>query len=625
MKNGFSVELNIGGRILEYDDDKGLLYCKIPQQRMADPKKLSFGIVSNQAEVDLEDFDGKLKKLFTDKKINQSTKCKILFNNHLMFYGIVNDSDYSSDNKTLSIKVADPLILLKGIKCKPKEFDNGNDAAEYLLSCAKSKLAALGVIVSYEITGYIKANFTSGDEYDTGELGFVVKGTDIYNDIDTLACTTQRNIYMYKDIIVLCPSVTYVTYTGSMILYSADIVIHPSNLLSNISSTLVPDNQIERVDLDVYYDDVTARDEENVFKSSNKIETNYELINQSYQTMVSNTFPESLPLPYNGDSIAIRRFELRWSPDITRTYTIPPHQGNSTIVSITDIENAITQNKANVTIGFYGKTKPFSITTSQQKILESLSANGYLLSQDLKYEDGQEGYTDFVELSRWNIGTKTLADYVSLSEDDDGNIIVTSKINPTRIAVVSGTVAFPKGITYPAFAFTNSYELIPEGIALKIKDGDVFHIVKKEKASSVSYGDTTKDAFTLTNSQFTTSSYIRVGVSQGGSKEPLDKMVANNILSMFKSGKKVYTFDCEFSEYADSFFLSQGEIDIIPKHGKFVNVGFNMAFDTTIRKELGIPDAGLASDGNYDATIERVDVINDRGHRYMTISALEAK
>lgn len=619
MKNGFSVELNIGGRILEYDDDKGLLYCKIPQQRMADTKTLSFGIVSNQAEVDLEDFDGKLRKLVADRKINKSTKCKILFNDNIMFYGIVNDSDYSYDNKTLSIKIADPLILLKGIKCKPKEFDNGNDAAKYLLSCAKTKLATFGINVLCKIMGDLYL-FPHSKE---GEMGFVVRGDDLYNDINRLASTTQHCIYTYKNTIILKPSVTY---TEDNVSHTYDFRVPSDSLLSNVSATLVPDNQIERVDLDIYYDDVTARDKENVFKSSNKIEINADLISQSNSVIVSNTYPESLPLPYNGDSIAIRRFELFWSPDITRTYIVPTHQGSSTIVSITDIEHAITQNKANVTIGFYGKIKPFSITTSQQKILESLSANGYLLSQELKYESGQEGYTDFVELSRWNIGTNTLADYVSLSEDDDGNIIVTSKINPTRIAVVSGTVAFPKGFTYPAFAFTNSYELIPEGIALKIKDGDKFHIVSQKKTSTVSYGDTTKDAFTIPNSQFTTSAKsmtIRPGVFI-----PLDRVVAKDIVNAYSSGRRTFEFNCEFSEYfsdVTEFVPDYFDSVINPKTGQFIQAGMRFVFDSSTRKELGIPDAGLASDGYYDATVEQVDVINDRGHRYMTISALEAK
>ena len=616
MKNGFSVELNIGGRILEYDDDKGLLYCKIPQQRIADTKTLSFGIVSNQAEVDLEDFDGKLRKMVEDRKINKSTKCKILFNDNIMFYGVVNDSDYSYDNKTLSIKIADPLILLKGIKCKPKEFDNGNDAAKYLLSCAKTKLATFGINVLCRIMGDLYL-FPHSEE---GEMGFVVRGDDLYNDINRLASTTQHCIYTYKNTIIFKPSVTY---TEDSVGYWYDFEVPSDRLLSNVSATLVPDNQIERVDLDIYYDDVTARDKENVFKSSNKIEINADLISQSNSVIVDNTYPESLPLPYNGDSIAIRRFELFWSPDITRTYIVPTHQGSSTIVSITDIENAITQNKANVTIGFYGKTKPFSITTSQQKILESLSANGYLLSQDLKYEDGQEGYTDFVELSRWNIGTKTLADYVSLSEDDDGNIIVTSKINPTRIAVVSGTVAFPKGLNNPAFAFTNSYELIPEGIALKIKDGDKFHIVSQKKTSTVSYGDTTKDAFTIPNSQFTTSA--KSTTMRPGEFIPLDRVVAKDIINAYSSGRRTFEFNCEFSEYSSVTLPDYSDSIINPKAGRFINAGMRFVFDSSTRKELGIPDDGLASHGYYDATVEQVDVINDRGHRYMTISALEAK
>ena len=615
MKNGFSVELNIGGRILEYDDDKGLLYCKIPQQRMADTKTLSFGIVSNQAEVDLEDFDGKLRKLVADRKINKSTKCKILFNDNIMFYGVVNDSDYSYDNKTLSIKIADPLILLKGIKCKPKEFDNGNDAAKYLLSCAKTKLATFGINVLCRIMGDLYL-FPHSKE---GEIGFVVRGDDLYNDINRLASTTQHCIYTYKNTIMLKPSFTY-TEDGREYWY--DFRVPSDKLLSNVSATLVPDNQIERVDLDIYYDDVTTRDKENVFKSSNKIEINADLISQSNSVIVDNTYPESLPLPYNGDSIAIRRFELFWSPDITRTYIVPTHQGSSTIVSITDIENAITQNKANVTIGFYGKIKPFSITDSQQKILESLSANGYLLSQKLNYEDGQEGYTDFVELSRWNIGTKTLADYVSLSEDDDGNIIVTSKINPTRIAVVSGTVAFPRG-TYPAFAFTNSYELIPEGIALKIKDGDKFHIVSQKKTSTVSYGDTTKDAFTIPNSQVTTSAKSRT--QRYDVFIPLDEVVAKDIVNAYSSGRRTFEFNCEFSEYSSVTLPDYSDSIINPKAGRFINAGMRFVFDSSTRKELGIPDAGLASHGYYDATVEQVDVINDRGHRYMTISALEAK
>lgn len=616
MKNGFSVELNIGGRILEYDDDKGLLYCKIPQQRMADTKTLSFGIVSNQAEVDLEDFDGKLRKLVADRKINKSTKCKILFNDNIMFYGVVNDSDYSYDNKTLSIKIADPLILLKGIKCKPKEFDNGNDAAKYLLSCAKTKLATFGINVLCRIMGDLYL-FPHSEE---GEMGFVVRGDDLYNDINRLASTTQHCIYTYKNTIIFKPSVTY---TEDSVGYWYDFEVPSDKLLSNVSATLVPDNQIERVDLDIYYNDITERDNESVFKSSNKIEINADLISQSNSVIVDNTYPESLPLPYNGDSIAIRRFELFWSPDITRTYTIPPHQGNSTIVSITDIENAITQNKANVTIGFYGKIKPFSITTSQQKILESLSANGYLLSQKLKYEDGQEGYTDFVELSRWNIGTKTLADYVSLSEDDDGNIIVTSKINPTRIAVVSGTVAFPKGLNNPAFAFTNSYELIPEGIALKIKDGNKFHIVSQKKTSTVSYGDTTKDAFTIPNSQFTTSA--KSTTIRPGEFIPLDRVVAKDIINAYSSGRRTFEFNCEFSEYSSVTLPDYSDSIINPKAGRFINAGMRFVFDSSTRKELGIPDDGLASRGYYDATVEQVDVINDRGHRYMTISALEAK
>lgn len=621
MKNGFSVELNIGGRILEYDDDKGLLYCKIPQQRMADPKTLSFGIVSNQAEVDLEDFDGKLRKLVADRKINKSTKCKILFNDNIMFYGVVNDSDYSSDNKTLSIKVADPLILLKGTKCKPKEFDNGHDAAVYLMSCAKTKLATFGINVLYHIyqLGDSLYLFPHSKE---GEMGFVVRGDDLYNDINRLASTTQHCIYTYKNTIMLKPSVTH-TVEGLLHMY--DFRVPSDKLLSNVSATLVPDNQIERVDLDIYYNDITERDNESVFKSSNKIEINADLISKSNSVIVDNTYPESLPLPYNGDSIAIRRFELFWSPDITRTYIVPTHQGSSTIVSITDIENAITQNKANVTIGFYGKIKPFSITDSQQKILESLSANGYLLSQKLNYEDGQEGYTDFVELSRWNIGTKTLADYVSLSEDDDGNIIVTSKINPTRIAVVSGTVAFPRG-TYPAFAFTNSYELIPEGIALKIKDGDKFHIVSQKKTSTVSYGDTTKDAFTIPNSQFTTSA--KSSTQHAGFFIPLDRVIAKDIVNAYSSGRRTFEFNCEFSEYLSSvteFEPNNLDSSINPKTGQFINAGMRFVFDSSTRKELGIPDAGLASDGYYDATVEQVDVINDRGHRYMTISALEAK
>ena len=619
MKNGFSVELNIGGRILEYDDDKGLLYCKIPQQRMADPKTLSFGIVSNQAEVDLEDFDGKLRKLVADRKINKSTKCKILFNDNIMFYGVVNDSDYSSDNKTLSIKVADPLILLKGTKCKPKEFDNGHDAAVYLMSCARTKLATFGINVLCQIIGDLYL-FTHSKE---GEMGFVVRGDDLYNDINRLASTTQHCIYTYKNTIMLKPSFTY-TEDGREYWY--DFRVPSDKLLSNVSATLVPDNQIERVDLDIYYNDITERDNESVFKSSNKIEINADLISQSNSVIVDNTYPESLPLPYNGDSIAIRRFELFWSPDITRTYIVPTHQGSSTIVSITDIKNAITQNKANVTIGFYGKIKPFSITTSQQKILESLSANGYLLSQKLKYEDGQEGYTDFVELSRWNIGTKTLADYVSLSEDDDGNIIVTSKINPTRIAVVSGTVAFPKGLNNPAFAFTNSYELIPEGIALKIKDGDKFHIVSQKKTSTVSYGDTTKDAFTIPNSQVTTSAKSRT--QRYDVFIPLDKAIAKDILNAYSSGKRTFEFNCEFSEYLSfvtEFEPNNLDSNINPKAGQFIQAGMRFVFDSSTRKELGIPDAGLASDGYYDATVEQVDVINDRGHRYMTISALEAK
>lgn len=118
MKNGFSVELNIGGRILEYDDDKGLLYCKIPRQLVEDPKKLSFGIISNQAEVKLEDFDKKLRELVKANKINSTTQAKILFNDKVVLYGFVNESVYNDDDTTCDVKISDPLILLSNIECR---------------------------------------------------------------------------------------------------------------------------------------------------------------------------------------------------------------------------------------------------------------------------------------------------------------------------------------------------------------------------------------------------------------------------------------------------------------------------------------------------------------------------
>ena len=142
----------------------------------------------------------------------------------------------------------------------------------------------------------------------------------------------------------------------------------------------------------------------------------------------------------------------------------------------------------------------------------------------------------------------------------------------------------------------------------------------------MSYGDTTKDAFTIPNSQFTTSaksSTIRPGVFI-----PLDRVVAKDIVNAYSSGRRTFEFNCEFSEYSsgDTEFLPDYFDSVInPKAGQFINAGMRFVFDGSTRKELGIPDAGLASDGYYDATVEQVDVINDRGHRYMTISALEAK
>lgn len=207
MKNGFSVKLNIGGRLLEYDDNAGLLTCKIPRQMMEDPTKLSFGIISQQAQVTLEDFDNKLRKLVLRKQINTTTKGEIYYNDNLIFYGFVNESSYNDDDNTLELKIADILIKLKEIISPSKVYyyENNEDGEisfktifELFINTVVNYFKNMGLSISYSIDDnmykfinslkYYK-NYTYVDTYGTPLVALMgVDAFSMSNYICNLCC-----------------------------------------------------------------------------------------------------------------------------------------------------------------------------------------------------------------------------------------------------------------------------------------------------------------------------------------------------------------------------------------------------------------------------------------------------
>ena len=213
MKNGFSVRLNIGGRLLEYDDNAGLLTCKIPRQMMEDPTKLSFGIISQQAQVTLEDFDNKLRKLVLKKQINTTTKGEIYYNDNLIFYGFVNESSYNDDDNTLELKIADPLILLSSYKTPSlvKKISSPiillNDLITFIKGAFNGKGIRFNINIDQYTTEWLNSITTmvSSNKYynnHTNDIRFI-KGDDLWSSVNNFCVLTLINMYYKDDILYI--------------------------------------------------------------------------------------------------------------------------------------------------------------------------------------------------------------------------------------------------------------------------------------------------------------------------------------------------------------------------------------------------------------------------------------
>jgi len=138
--DSFVVELNIGGRLLTYDKNNGLLSCIIPRQMQENPTQLSFGIISQQAVIELEDYNLKLRKLVAANKIINNTTVNVFFNGNVIYYGFVNETVYDDDNSTIELKVADPLILLNDSITTTSIVANQSTTGQHLLRLWFNKL-----------------------------------------------------------------------------------------------------------------------------------------------------------------------------------------------------------------------------------------------------------------------------------------------------------------------------------------------------------------------------------------------------------------------------------------------------------------------------------------------------
>lgn len=223
-QNLFVVTFVVDKIVYEFNSDTGLLSCSIPKQSTPDVENFSVGIVSQQAVVSVQDIDMKIRDLVVKKAFKSKVPARIYYNDNIIFYGFINDSNYSEDSSIFEFKIADPIILLSDITIK-------NEVSTYFDICYITKsvceqveqyLSNMGLQIKFSLDGsfydyiskfyveaqpFIKRKRLAGEVYNAkimDTMSYSVLGNlNAYDFLKNLCELVGANVYFNKDAIII--------------------------------------------------------------------------------------------------------------------------------------------------------------------------------------------------------------------------------------------------------------------------------------------------------------------------------------------------------------------------------------------------------------------------------------